>query len=98
MQTKMYGDMTEDEADKAIDDIYYRIDNLLRADKFDAVADILDGVDMDQPTVILLAYLSITVAPKYEIGIRRASYAARVRSVLTKGYPTRVEELLSGLE
>jgi hypothetical protein len=98
MQTEMYAEMTEEEIDTAIDVIYARIDSLLDDAQFWEVNDILDSLDLDQPTVILIAYLSITLAAKPELGWRRANCVARVRRVLTERDPARVEKLLLGLE
>ena len=93
--------MNEDQIDKAIDTIYARLDNLLLAGEFEVVGDILDGVDLNQPTGILLSYLTITFAAKKHLGWHRAGFVERVRNILTErdsGRVESVEALLSGLE
>ena len=61
-------------------------------------AELLDHVDLELPTVVLLAYLSITNPARDRLGEHRTAYAAKVRARLVETEPGRVDSLLCGLE
>lgn len=90
--------MTEDEEHDAIDIIYGHFDALLRNGETSAMGHILDWVSMTEPTVVLLAYASITTVAAHALGERRSRYVAKVRETLTVRDPERVDALLAGLE
>ena len=85
-------------AEDVLDAIYNDVDELLLAENFSEVDQVLDSLSLAEMSVVhILAYLSITSQAK-ECLKARSKFAARVRDHLTKLEPTRVNELLSGLE
>jgi hypothetical protein len=91
--------MTEDEEDVEIDRIYHDVDALLSAGRFYDVVSMLDAVDVEKwPTVVILAYCTITWPARDRLLHHRDRYVARVRKRLTVTEPGRVDELLYGLE
>lgn len=84
--------------DEAIDYIYREVDTFLRKSEFSRVDDILRAVDISSlPVVSLLAFVSITNAPRSLLPAR-PGFVARVRQHLASVEPNRVEELLAGIE
>jgi hypothetical protein len=83
-----------------VDLIYREVDNLLRAGSFSQVDDLIRNVDPesnDWSLVELLAFVSITHAAKQHLQERRGLFE-RVRRYLESVDPSRVVELLDGLE
>lgn len=84
--------------DDAIDLIYTRMDEMLRDGAFSEVDAILDVASPSAlSTDILLAAVSVTSVAAAKLS-RRSGFVARVRQHLVAIEPTRVEELLGGIE
>ena len=77
--------------------IYDVVDNLLRSSAFDECDALLKGDFVDLPSIYSLAMLSIT-GPARDKLPTRASFAERLRERLTREDPSRVDDLLLGLE
>lgn len=88
---------TTDGEDPAVDFIYDALDALMRAGNFATVDTVLADGFAGLSTVALLGLLSITspAAPKLT---QRASFARDVRARLTVRDPTRVDDLMRGLD
>lgn len=88
----------QDDSDLAVDYVYREIDALLRREDFSRVDDILKAMDVQSlPVLPLLAFVSITNAPRSSLSAR-TSFVGRVRRHLEQIEPNRVGELLVGIE
>jgi hypothetical protein len=84
--------------DRALDDLYRRINDKLCAGDFSGVDTELGLVDIEQVnTVMLLGWLTITLEAKDKLTMRK-NFAADVRKKLERIDYKRVNAQLSGLE
>lgn len=86
------------DSDEAIDLLYGEIDQLLRDGDFHVVDRILRAILVERFSVLLLlAFASITSAAREHLA-SRGDFITRLRRRLEATDPSRVEELLAGLE
>ena len=91
------GPASDDDDSDAIHEIYWIYDKLLRAGEFTMVDDAFSDDLSAMPVVHSLALLSIT-SPASHLLPRRAAFAQSVRDRLATEDPSRVDDLLKGLE
>lgn len=86
-----------DPEDAAIDELFSRIDEKLRAGDFAGVDAEMQAVDVSAlTTTMLLAWLSITASASGALRMR-ATLVSRVRARLEQTEPSRADALLAGL-
>lgn len=85
-------------AGRAVDDIFGWVDGRLRERRFEEIDSLLESMQIEElPTVVLLAFLTITL-PVHDQLINRPAFFRRVKELLIEREGSRTESLLRGLE
>lgn len=83
---------------RAVDDIFGWVDGRLCERRFEEIDLLLRDMQIEElPTVVLLAFLTITL-PVHDQIINRTAFFRRVRELLIEREGSRTESLLRGLE
>jgi tetratricopeptide (TPR) repeat protein len=94
---EVYSLVLEERREDATDLVFEKIDELLQGAEFDRCDEILRRLDVHRlSTSLMVAFLSITLAAKSELGAR-AALVDRIEARLREIEPSRLEGLLTGL-